>query len=353
MRIPARLILACIVLFIAGCQPVSPAAPSQATTLVLASHDSFNASQAVINAFETAHNVKLKVLTLGDAGEALNKVILSKDVPLADAFFGVDNTFLSRALGADLFVPYDSPMLAQIPEDLQLDPQHRLLPVDYGFININADKAWFAKHDIPLPQRLEDLVKPEYANLLVVQNPATSSPGLAFLLTTVAHFGQDGYLKYWQALRANGVLITNGWTEAYFQQFTVGSGGKGDRPLCVSYTTSPPADVVDATDGRTEPASVNISPPDGTFRQVEFVGILKNAAHPDLARAWVDYMLGIKFQEDVPLQMYVYPANRNAKLPDVFVKFGQTPSNPVKISSDEIQANRDAWIEAWTNVMLH
>ncbi len=335
----------------AGCQPVTPATPEPAI-LTLASHDSFNVSEEVVAAFEAQHGVKLQFLTLGDAGEALNKIILSADAPLADLFFGVDNTFLSRALDADVFAPYASPLLSHVPDDLELDESYRLLPVDYGFVNLNADKAWFETAGIPLPATLQDLINPEYAGLLVAPNPATSSPGLAFLLATIARFGEDGYLEYWQALRDNDVLITGGWSEAYFDHFTVGSGGTGDRPLVVSYSTSPPADVLYAADGRTEPASVNISPPGETFRQIEFVGILKHSPRQELAQAFVDFMLDTAFQEDIPLQMFVYPANVNATLPELFVQFGQTPATSAVVPPDDIEANRDRWINAWTDLML-
>ena len=339
---------------LAACQSVAPNTAEQSgkTVITLAAHDSFSIGDEVLSKFEEDHGVELRVLTLGDAGEALNKIILSKDAPLADLFYGVDNTFLSRALVEDIFVPYESPALSSIPDDLKLDDQFRLTPVDFGYVNINADKAWFEDAGIPLPQTLEDLVKPEYRDLFVVENPATSSPGLAFLLTTVAHFGEDGYLDYWQALQDNGVLVTSGWSEAYYEHFTVGSGGTGDRPLVVSYSTSPPADVVYASDGRSEPASVNVSPDDGTFRQVEFVGVLKGASQPELAQAFVDYMLSTDFQEDIPLNMFVYPANQDAVLPEVFVQFGQTPTSPVDISPDAIEASRETWINAWTDLMM-
>jgi thiamine transport system substrate-binding protein len=344
-------------LAIAGCAPVAtppdaPTAVDQQTTITLASHDSFSISEAVIAAFEEEHNADVQFLSLGDAGEALNRMILSKDAPLADVFFGVDNTFLSRALDADLFLPYPSPLLDAVPDELELDPEQRLLPVDFGFVNINADRAWFEERNIALPQSLEDLARPEYAGLLVVQNPASSSPGLAFLLTTISAFGEEGYLDYWRSLRENDVLVTDGWSEAYFEHFTVGSGGTGTRPLVVSYTTSPPADVVYATDGRTEPASVNISPPGATFRQVEFVGILATTAQPELAKALVDFMLGRQFQEDIPLQMFVYPANSNAALPELFAQFATAPQDPVSLNARRIEDMRAAWIQAWTETVL-
>ena len=326
----------------------APAAPA---TLVLAAHDSFAISEEVIAAFEAEHNVAVQVLTLGDAGAALNKIILSKDAPLADLFFGVDNTFLSRALTADVFAPYASPLLAQIPDDLELDAEHRLLPVDFGFVNLNADGEWFAEAGIPLPQTLDDLTDPAYKGLFVAPNPATSSPGLAFLLATIDHFGEDGYLDFWQALQANDVLITDGWSEAYFEHFTVGSGGAGDRPLAVSYSTSPPADVVYATDGRTAPASVNLFLPGSAFRQVEFVGVLQGAAQPELAQRFVDFMLDTEFQADIPLQMFVYPANPNATLPELFTQYAQTPPDPVIFDPAAIEANRERWVQAWADAM--
>ncbi len=343
----------------AGCQQAAP--PTAGTgeetaalgpkTLVLAGHDSFSVSEEVIAQFEQANNVTLQFLSLGDAGEALNKIILSKDAPLADVFFGVDNTFLSRALDADVFVPYESPLLANIPDELKLDPENRLLPVDFGFVNINADRLWFEEQGLPLPETLEDLTKPEHAGLLVVENPATSSPGLAFLLATICHFGEDGYLDFWRALAANDTLVSDSWSEAYFEHFTVGSGGAGDRPLVVSYSTSPPADVLYASDGRTEPASVNVNPPDGTFRQIEFVGVLAGTKEPELAQKLVDFMLSPPFQEDIPLQMFVYPANQDAQLPDLFVQFAEVPADPAQVAPEAIEANREAWIQAWTDVM--
>lgn len=349
-----------LLLMLAGCQAATsiPTGASTApetgapATLVVASHDSFVVSEPVVKQFESDNNVKLQFLTLGDAGAALNKVILSKDAPLADVFFGVDNTFLSRALKDEVFEPYTSLLLDKVPDGFEMDPEHRLTPIDYGFVNLNADASWFAEKGLPLPQSLDDLTKPAYKSLLVVQNPATSSPGLAFLLATIAHYGEDKYLDFWQALKANDVAVTEGWSEAYFERFTAGSGGTGDRPLVVSYSTSPPADVVYATDGRTEPASVNLALPDSAFRQIEFAGVLKGAREPQLAQRFIDYMLSVPFQEDIPLQMFVYPVNPDAKLPALFTQYAAVPDAPVQIDPVQIDANREAWVQAWTNVML-
>ena len=352
-RAGLSLVLLLLLLLSAACQPIadlsSPPGQPEPVTLVVATHDSFSVSDEVLAAFQADSGISVQFLSLGDAGEALNKLILSKDAPLADLFYGVDNTFLSRALDADLFLPYASPLLAQIPDEYKLDPENRLLPVDYGFINLNADRGWFAEKGLAIPSTLEELILPEYKGLLVVENPASSSPGLAFLLATIAHFGEDGYLDYWPALRENDVLVTDGWSSAYYDNFTVGGGG--DRPLVVSYTTSPPADVLFAGDGRTEPASVNVNPPGGTFRQIEFVGIVAGTKQTDAAQKFVDFLLDKPFQEDIPLQMFVYPVNSGAALPDLFVQFGETPNDPAVIDPAAIEANREAWIAAWTDVM--
>ncbi|MGQ9491022.1 MAG: thiamine ABC transporter substrate-binding protein [Anaerolineae bacterium] len=331
----------------------APTAPA-ARTVTIMSHDSFNVSEEVVAAFQAACNCQVQFLKSGDTGLALNKAILSKANPLADVFYGVDNTFLSRALAADIFEPYASPALAGIPADLKLDPGNRLLPVDFGYVTLNYDKEYFADNQIPLPGSLRDLTDPAYKGLLVVENPATSSPGLAFLLTTVAAFGETGdytYLDFWRDLRANDVLVTDGWEDAYYGQFSGGSG-EGDRPLVVSYATSPAAEVFFADPQPSESPTGNLLFPAGSFKQIEFVGILKGAREPELARQWVDFMLGDTFQADIPLQMWVYPARNGTPLPEVFQRFAEVPAEPATLTPAQIETNRERWLQAWTDVVL-
>lgn len=326
------------------------AAPAR--TLTLMSHDSFAISETIIQTFEAEHNATVELLPAGDTGSALNQAILTKDDPLADLFFGVDNTFMGRALAADIFEPYQSPMLAEIPDELELDDTHRLLPVDYGDVCLNYDKTWFAEQGLEPPQTLTDLTDPAYEGLLVAENPATSSPGLAFLLATIAQFGESGdytYLDYWADLRANEVLITNGWEDAYYGYFTRAGG---ERPLVVSYASSPPAEFIYADPPVTEAPTASVVGEGACFRQIEFVGILKGTQNRDLAEAFVDYMLSQHFQEDIPLNMFVFPANENAALPPAFVEWAQIPAQPATLPPADIDTNRDAWIEAWTEVVL-
>ncbi len=319
--------------------------------VTLMTHDSFAVSESLIAQFETETGATLKILKSGDAGSALNQAILSKDNPLADVFFGVDNTFFGRAIAADIFEPYDAPGLAEIPDELELDPQHRLLPVDFGYVCLNYDKSYFAEKGLAVPQTLEDLTRPEYKGLLVVENPATSSPGLSFLMTTVAYFGEEGYLDFWRKLRENDVLVTDGWEDAYYGQFS-GSSGEGTRPMVVSYATSPAAEVYFSEKPLEESPTGNLLPAGGSFRQIEFVGVLKGAKQPGLARKLVDFMLSQQFQEDIPLQMWVYPANQKAALPEVFTKFAQAPTAPAQIAPEAIDAGREKWIDAWTTAVL-
>jgi thiamine transport system substrate-binding protein len=338
-------------LILASCAPTPASTPTLAgsQTITLLTHDSFAISKDVIKAFETDNNAKVNIIQSGDAGAMLNQAILTKDAPVADILFGVDNTFLSRALDADIFHAYQSPALSDIADEFKLDPSNRALPVDYGDVCINYDKAYFAEKNLPVPLTFEDLAKPEYKNLLVMENPATSSPGLAFLLATRAHFG-DRYLDYWKSLKANGTVIVDGWETAYYTNFSA-SSGKGPQPMVVSYASSPAAEVFFASPAPSKAPTASIVESDMCFRQIEFVGILKNGQNKDLARKFVDFMLSQQFQEDMPLNMFVYPVNKNAKLPDVFVKYAQVAESPAVLSYSEIASNRDAWIEAWTTVM--
>jgi thiamine transport system substrate-binding protein len=339
------ILYALLSILLASCAP-KPTAPQPLTVMT---HDSFAISADVVKSFEKANNAKVSFMQSGDAGSVLNQALLTKDAPLADILFGVDNTFLSRALDGGIFDVYESPALSDVPAEFKLDSSNRALPVDYGDACVNYDKKYFADHNLPVPQSFDDLIKPEYKGLLVVENPATSSPGLAFLIATRARFG-DGYLDYWKSLKANGVVVVDGWETAYYTNFSA-SSGKGPQPMVVSYASSPAAEVFFASAPLTQSPTGSITAKDTCFRQIEFVGILKNTPNRALAEKFVDFMLSKSFQEDLPLNMFVYPVNKNAQLPEVFVKYAQVASSPAAISYEDIAANRDAWIEAWTEAL--
>ena len=346
-----RLLISSLFFLLVSCTSKATPVTSEAQSITIMTHDSFSVSKDVVKSFEDANNASVIFLQSGDAGAMLNKAILTKDAPLADVLFGVDNTFLSRALEADIFESYDSPALDSISDDFKLDPSNRALPVDYGDVCINYDKAYFAGHSLAVPQSLEALTQPEYASLLVVENPATSSTGLAFMLATVAHFGEDGYLDFWRDLKANSVVVVDGWETAYYSNFSA-SSGRGPQPMVVSYGTSPAAEVIFAETPLDDAPTASILGRDTCFRQIEFVGILNGTEKRVLAEKFVDFMLSQKFQEDMPLQMFVYPVNPGAALPDAFTNYSQAPEQTAVLSPETIAANRDKWIQEWTDTVM-
>jgi len=330
---------------------VSACAKAGPVQLNVMTHDSFAVSESVIQVFENENNVKVNFILSGDAGSALNQAILTKSAPLADIFYGIDNTFLSRGLTAGIFEPYQSPLLDAIPDEFQLDNTHQVVPIDFGDVCINYDKAYFTRNQLSIPQRLDDLLKPQYQGLLVVQNPAVSSPGLSFLLATIANYGDPGYLDFWRQLRANDVAVVNDWETAYYTNFS-GSSGKGPQPMVVSYNTSPAAEVIFATTKLDESPTASLIGDGMCFRQIEFAGILKGTKNLPLARKFMDFLLGSSFQEDIPLKMFVFPVNPIAALPVEFVKYAQLPQKSAGLALDSIAANLDNWIAQWRKTVL-
>lgn len=323
-------------------------------TVTLVSHNSWAASKDVIAAFEKSSGYKVRVLEDGDAGQAVNKAILTKDNPQGDVFFGVDNTLLSRALDNGLFQPYEAKGSDRIRPEYRADQdKHRVTPVTTGDICVNYDKAYFSKHELTPPDSFDDLVKPEYKDLLVTENAGTSSPGLGFLLGTAAEYGDDGWQDYWKKLKANGVKVVDGWEQAYNEEFSGSSGGKkakGDRPLVVSYASSPPAEVIYA-DPQPETAPTGVAT--GTcFRQVEYAGLLGNAENTEGGKALLDFLIGKEFQEDMPLNMFVYPVREGARIPEAFRKFGPQAEDPQTMDPAKIAGNRDQWVKSWTSLVL-
>jgi len=313
------------------------------TTVTLMTHDSFAISGSVWEAFTAETGVTVELLQVGDAGTMVSEAILTKDAPIADVVFGVDNTFLQRGLDADIFAPYESRNLDVVFDHLKLDDNNRVTPISFGDVCINY---WIdALPGTVAPATLEDLTDARYASQLVVQSPETSSPGLAFLLATIS--GTDDWEQYWADLVANDVSITAGWEDAYYGEFIAGGG---DRSIVVSYASSPPAEVIFADPPiDTAPTGVLL---DSCFRQIEFAGILAGTDNPAGAAALIDFMLTNTFQEDVPLNMFVFPASQSARLPPEFVEHTTVPVEPHIMDPAEIEANRDRWVDRWVEIVL-
>ncbi|NUP14959.1 MAG: thiamine ABC transporter substrate-binding protein [Streptomyces sp.] len=337
---------------LSACGSSDEGTKSESKTVTLVSHNSWAVSKSVLAAFEKESGYKVKVLEDGDAGQAVNKAILTKDNPQGDVFFGVDNTLLSRALDNGLFQPYEAKGADTIKAGYRVDGD-KVTPIDTGDICLNYDKAWFTEHKLKPPTSYDDLIKPAYKNLLVTENASTSSPGLGFLLGTAAKYGDDGWQDYWTKLKANGVKVVDGWEQAYNEEFSGSAGGKkakADRPLVVSYASSPPAEVIYADP---KPSTAPTGVVDGTcFRQVEYAGLLSNAQNSEGGKALIDFLLTKQFQEDMPLNMFVYPVVEGAAVPAEFTKYGPAAKDPETMDPAKIADNRDDWVKSWTSLVL-
>lgn len=297
---------------------------NSATEVTLIAYDSFTPEEGIFDAFTEQTGATVKVVTAGDTGTMVSKAILTAGNPEGDVMWGIDNTFLSRAQNAEVLLSYE--------------------PVDEGDICVNYEKSWFSERALSVPTSFEDLVRPEYSGLLTVQDPVNSSPGLGFLLGTIAHFGDNNWEQYWTALNDNKVNVAPDWTSAYYEAFS-GASDTGQYPLVVSYGSSPPAEVVFAESPIDEPTTGVIEAT--CFRQTEYVGVLRGTKNTELAEKLVEFLLGKEFQESMPLTLFVFPINTDAVLPEVFEKFAVRPTNPLSVEPKKIEDNREAWLDTW------
>lgn len=333
--------MACLVT--ASCSLVG-GEPERTNTVTLVTHESFAIDDSTRARFERETGLSLRIRKQGDAGALTNQLVLTKDDPVGDVAFGVDSTFASRALDANVFARYEPKRSAAIPDEYAVGPGDRLTPVDVGDVCVNIDLEWFARHNVPRPKNLSDLTEPRYRGLLAVPSPATSSPGLAFLLNTVETFGEPGWIDYWRKLRANDVRVSAGWQEAYNQDFS-GSAGDGPRPIVLSYASSPAAEIDENGQPRTK-ALLNTC-----YRQVEYAGVLAGADDPEAARRVVDLLVSPEFQRQVPTGMYVYPAVRGIDLPPSWKKAAPRPAESAELAPERVERSRQQWVKRWRTLM--
>lgn len=326
----------------AGCSLAGGTDGEAGGRVVLVTHESFVLPEELQAAFEEQSGLDLEIRAAGDAGTLTNRLALTKDDPTGDVAFGVDNTFASRALDEGVFAPADVQLPAGAERFALADGADRLFPVDNGNVCVNVDTTWFAERDLTPPSGLEDLTDPAYADLLVVPGAATSSVGLSFLLATVAEYG-DTWPDYWADLVDNGARLTAGWSDAYQVDFTQG-GGEGDRPIVVSYDSSPAFTV--AEDGTSTTQALL----DTCFTQVEYAGVLAGAADPEGAAELVEFLLTPAVQAALPEAMYVFPVAEGTPLPPEWASFAPQPTDPLTVPAEQISANREAWLQEWSDV---
>ena len=325
----------------------SPSGVPQNKQVVLATHESWSMPEELMSQFTEETGYRVKVQAAGDAGALTNKLVLTEGSPIADVVFGVDNTFASRAVQEDVFAEYtpegqpESASRFELPGDAGAAA---LTPVDYGDVCVNIDDVWFAENDVQPPSTLADLTEPAYEGLFVTPGATTSSPGLAFLLATIAEFGEDGWTEYWQQLMANDTRVTSGWTDAYTVDFTAG-GGDGDRPIVVSYASSPPFTIPEGGKKPTTSALLETC-----YRQVEYAGVLEGAENPEGAQAFVEFMVGEDFQAALPENMYVFPVDQSVELPELWAKWAKVPEDPKSVDPEKVAENRDEWLTTWGEI---
>ena len=328
---------AALLLALSGCSSSDDGDASgsgDVTTINVLVHDSFSVPNELIEQFEKDSGYKVVTTSPGDSGVVVNQLILSKDNPTADAVYGVENFSVAKAVDAGVFAHYTSANLPESAKQYVLD--EALTPIDMGDVCVNVDHAWFKENNLAEPETLDDLAKPEYAKLLVVEDAASSSPGLAFLIGTIGAKGVAGYEEYWKQLVEGGAKVASGWSDAYYSDFS-GAEGKGDYPLVVSYASSPVE-----TEGATGSLEATCT------RQVEFAGVVAGAKNHTGAEAFIDFLLYDEVQEAIPSNMYMYPVKENVELPAEWEQYAKLTDSPIEIDAAQVAENRDVWIKAWT-----
>ncbi len=307
-----------------ACTPMGDATPTEVTVVT---HDSAVFTDEVIAEFKSQTGITINQIKAGDTGAMTNKLVLTKDAPIGDVVYGIDNTFSGVAIENEII-------------------DGELTPVNFGDVCFNYDKAWFANNEQPAPTSIKDLTKPAFKGLTVLTNPTTSSPGLAFLAATVDVFGENGWEQYWTALKSNEVKVSAGWEDAYFTEFS-GSSGKGSYPIVLSYSSSPAFEVRDSGEFAGESQTATID--DGCFRQTEYVGVLKNAKNSTAAKKLAEFLLTEPFQKTLADNMYVYPILATVELPKAWADFAPPAKNTFGGSLD-ISKNRKIWLSKWSEI---
>ncbi|MBM7824283.1 thiamine transport system substrate-binding protein [Arcanobacterium pluranimalium] len=320
-------------LALAGCSAADQkkADSGKGSTVTILTHDSFNLSKEDIAAFEKESGYKLKTVSTGD-GTVLNQLKLNKDKPTVDGFFGIDSfnaqAVVDAGLAAD-FVPKDfsSPYIVD----------YKLTPIDRGHVCLNVDNEWFKARNQAAPASFDDLLKPEFKKLTVLTDPLTSTPGFAFLTATITKYGDD-WKTYWTNLLANGAKIDDGWSSAYYTDFS-GGDGKGAYPIVLSYSSSPAY-----SQGKT--GSVDAT----CIEQVEYAGVTEGAKNPDGAQTFISFLVSEKVQKTIPENMYMYPVLDSVKLPEDWQKYAQMPKNPIEVDLKKVAKNRESWLKEWSEL---
>ncbi|MGN6161541.1 MAG: thiamine ABC transporter substrate-binding protein [Marmoricola sp.] len=338
-------VVAALMASLSACGSSTPSARSK--EVIVEVHDAWSMPQSVLNQFTRQTGYKVKIVTHDGVAQLADTIALNAGSPDGDVVYGLDNSYAGRATGANAiadYTPADQPAVSK-KYALPGAAAKQLTATDFGDVCVNADDSWFAAHHLAVPKTFDDLLKPQYKNLLAIPAASSSSTGLAWLVGTISAKGTPGWQSYWKALLANGAKVDAGWTQAYEGDFTAG-GGKGTYPLVISYSTSPPYTI---PTGKKVPTTSALL--DTCFRQVEYVGVLAGAANQAGAKAFVDFMVGKQIQSALPENMYMDPVNTAVSVPALWKRWAPLSQKPWPMAQSTIATQRDTWVSQWRELV--
>ncbi|MHA1198677.1 MAG: thiamine ABC transporter substrate-binding protein [Candidatus Heimdallarchaeaceae archaeon] len=317
---------------------------------------------------------EIRIVYMEDANSVLSKAILEKDDPTADVLIGLDNVMIHDAKEEGILQIYDSPTLVNISETLvtNLDPEKYLLPYDYGIIALWYDLNRINTSTNPELEylTLDDILEYDLDKQLIVEDPTLSSPGLGFLLWTIAIYGDpeinfEGVLgqnwRDWWSEAKSDLRIASSWGDAFSIYYTP----EEDRPMMVSYGTSPAYDVCHPDygvgEGNPPPSAAVVSHENPTalqiimknaWLQIEGIGLVNNAPHTVEAKKFIDWFLDQELQDNIPLNNWMYPANLHANIPTCFADNSISPDSMTQLlndilTPDMIEDNLNDWLKDW------
>ncbi len=312
-------------------------------TLTIYSYDSFvsyGLPDATNKLFEEKYNCKIEYRTFGGVGATLNRLILEKNNPQADLFVGLNMNNLARALEEEIFISYRPENYEVIPEEYRIDKNWRVTPFD----GPNSLAIIYDSEVIKNPPRsFEDLLKPEYKGKLILEDPRSSSPGMGFLLWTIAVYGEDHYLDYWEKLEPTIFHIYPDWTSAFDTAFVQNK----EAPMVLSYDVDPAYFYYEDEVTRYKA----VIPEEGGWLQLEFVGIVNDSKHQELAQQYMEFMLSREFQENLPLYQWAFPIDTSIQLPECY-DYAVNADKYITLPLEDIANKSQIWLEQWIEMII-
>ncbi|MCB8822564.1 thiamine ABC transporter substrate binding subunit [Microvirga rosea] len=292
----------------------------------------YGPGKAVKERFEAKCNCELNWITAEDAGSLLGRLRLEGKDTKADVVLGLDMNLAAEAKSSDLFAPHGLELKnLSLPITWASDT---FIPFDWGYLAFVYDSTKLPEP----PKGLKELVENPNGPKIVLQDPRTSAPGLGFLLWMQKVYG-DQSDKAWAQLKPRIVTFTKGWSEAY------GLFLKGEADMVMSYTTSPAYHVMIEKKNQYKAAPFA----EGHYLHIEIAGMTQTTKQPELAKAFMNFILSDDFQSAMPEGNWMMPVKATSKeLPQAFRDAIQ-PSTALLFTPEEVQKNRRSFTDRWLN----